>query len=136
WQKVIPYPTTSPQGATPYVVDPQTAYPKAGYQTSDNYGGVGVTSMRAKVLGNASDKLQVTFTGDWSHEDQTALPTTVLGVFQGSVLSSTFATLYNLCISNNASTINAAVAQASLIPGVGPAFPVGSANNALFSGIC
>src|SRR5215467_13567087 len=27
WVKVIPYPTTSPQGQTPFVVDPQTAYP-------------------------------------------------------------------------------------------------------------
>ncbi len=138
WQKVIPYPTSSPQGSIPYVVDPQTAYPKAGYQTSDNYGGVGVTSMRAKVLWNASDKLQVTFTGDWSHEDQTALPTTVLGVFQGST-ASTFATLYNMCISNTAATINSAVAAAGFIPGLPAAvqpFAIGTPNNMLFSGIC
>jgi iron complex outermembrane receptor protein len=131
WQKVIPYPTSSINGSTPFVADPQTAYPKAGYQTSDNYGGTGVTSMRAKVLWNASDKLAVTFTGDWSHEDQTALPITILGVTQGNLLSSTFATLYNLCISNNASTINQAVSNASF--GV---FAVGSPNNLLFSGLC
>ncbi len=131
WQRVIPYPTSSPQGATPFVVDPQTAYPKAGYQTSDNYGGTGVTSMRAKAVWTASDKLTMTFTGDWSHEDQTALPLTVLGVTQGNLLSSTFATLYNLCISNNAATINQAVANASF--GV---FAVGSPTNLLFSGLC
>jgi iron complex outermembrane receptor protein len=138
WQKVIPYPTSSPDGATPYVVDPQNAYPKAGYQTSDDYGGVGVTSMRAKVLWNASDNLSVILTGDWSHENQTALPTTILGVFQGS-MSSSFATLYNLCISNTASTINGAVAAAGFIPGV-PAnaqpFALGTPNNLLFSGVC
>jgi iron complex outermembrane receptor protein len=131
WQKVIPYPTNSINGSTPFVVDPQTAYPKAGYQTADNYGGTGVTSMRAKALWNASDKLAVTFTGDWSHEDQTALPISILGVTQGNILESTFATLYNLCISNNASTINKAVSDASF--GV---FAVGSQNNLLFSGLC
>lgn len=131
WQKVIPYPSTSVNGSTPFVVDPQTAYPKAGYQTSDNYGGTGVTSMRAKALWNASDKLAVTFTGDWSHEDQTALPLKILGVTQGNLLSSTFATLYNLCISNNASTINQAVSDASF--GV---FAVGSPTNLLFAGNC
>src|SRR5262249_27457627 len=131
WQRVIPYPGNSPQALTPYVVDPQSAYPKSADVTGDDYGGVGVTSMRAKVVWNASDKLAVTFTGDWSHENQTALPITVLNVYQGNLLASTFSTLYNLCISNNASTINAAVAAASF--GV---FAVGSDNNNLFSGIC
>src|SRR5213082_710534 len=35
WARTIPYPTTSPWGATSFVVDPDTAFPKAGYQTSD-----------------------------------------------------------------------------------------------------
>ena len=140
WQKVIPYPTSSPQGSVPFVTDPQTAYPKAGYSTSDNYGGVGVTSMRGKILWNASDKLTLTLTGDWSHENQTALPTTMLGVFQGNVGSSTFSTLYNLCISNTAATINDAVAAAGFVPGLPPGVPQpfakGTANNTLFAGIC
>src|SRR6266478_5593588 len=105
WVSVIPYPTNSPQGSAPFIVDPQNVYPKAGYQTSDNYGGTGVTSLRAKVLWNASDKFKMTFTGDWSHEDQTALPYTVLGVYSGNLNASTFSTLYNVCISNNASTL-------------------------------
>src|SRR5436305_4935799 len=109
WQKVIPYPTTSAFGQAPFVVDPQNVYPKSGYQTSDNYGGTGVTSMRAKVLWNASDKFNVTFTGDWSHEDQTALPYTVLNTYSGNVNQSTFSTLYNLCISNGPDTILGAI---------------------------
>jgi iron complex outermembrane receptor protein len=109
WQKVIPYPTTSAFGQAPFVVDPQNAYPKAGYQTSDNYGGTGVTSMRAKALWNASDKLNVTLTGDWSHEDQTALPYSVLNTYSGNVNQSTFSSLYNLCISNGADTILGAI---------------------------
>src|SRR3954468_10012876 len=34
WQKVIPYPTNSAFGQSPFVVDPQNVYPKSGYQTS------------------------------------------------------------------------------------------------------
>jgi len=127
WQKVIPYPTDSPYGQAPFVVDPQNVYPKAGYQTSDNYGGTGVTSMRAKVLWNASDKFHVTFTGDWSHEDQTALPYTILGIYTGNLNQSTFATLYNLCISNNTATLPGAIFAAGGPPppivGVVPEVP-------------
>jgi hypothetical protein len=54
-------------GQTPFVVDPQTVYPKSGYQTSDNYGGYNTQTVRGKVLWNALDKLSVTFTADWSH---------------------------------------------------------------------
>jgi iron complex outermembrane receptor protein len=110
WQKVIPYPSTTPYGQAPFVVDPQNAYPKSGYQTSDNYGGTGVQTVRGKLLWKATDKLNVTFTADWSHEDQTALPYTVLGDYNGNLNSSTFSTLYNLCISNNATTLPGAIA--------------------------
>jgi outer membrane receptor protein involved in Fe transport len=105
WVKVLPYPTTTPMGASPFVVDPQTAYPKAGYATNDNYGGTGVTAFRGKLLWKATDKLNVTFTGDWTHQDQTALPYTILGIYGQSFPNSLFATMYNLCISSNASTI-------------------------------
>jgi len=109
WQKVIPYPSTTPYGQVPFVVDPQNAYPKSAYQTSDNYGGTGVQTVRGKLLWKASDKLNVTFTADWSHEDQTALPYTVLGMYNGNLNSSTFSTLYNLCIGNNATTLPGAI---------------------------
>jgi iron complex outermembrane receptor protein len=136
WQKVIPYPTSSPYGQTPFVVDSPTAYPESGYQTGSDYGGTGVTMMRSKVLWLATDKLKFTFTGDWTHENQTALPNVVVGTFSGNLLASTFSTLYNLCISNNASTLPGAIAAATTIPGIGPIFPVGSQNNALFGGVC
>ena len=127
WQKVIPYPTNSAFGQEPFVVDPQNVYPKSGYQTSDNYGGTGVTSMRAKVMWKASDKFNVTFTGDWSHEDQTALPYTVLNTYSGNVNQSTFSTLYNLCISNGAATLPGAIFAAGGPPppivGVVPGVP-------------
>jgi iron complex outermembrane receptor protein len=119
--RVVPYPTNTPQGATSFVVDPQTAYPKAGYQTSDNYGGYNVQTIRAKLLWKASDNLTLTTTADWTHQDQTALPYTVLGVYSGNLNQSTFSTLYNLCISNNAATLPAAIAAAG-----GPPFFAGN----------
>jgi iron complex outermembrane recepter protein len=126
---VIPYPTNSPQGETPFVVDPQTAYPKSAYQTADNYGGYNTQTIRGKLLWNASDKLTVTTTADWTHQDQTALPYEVLGVYSGNLNTSTFSTLYNLCISNNAATLPAAIQAAG-----GP--PVGIPPNAMFAGLC
>src|SRR5579859_4365601 len=127
--KVIPYPTNSPQGETSFVVDPQTAYPKAAYQTSDNYGGYNTQSIRGKLLWNASDKLTVTTTADWTHQDQTALPFKILGIYSGNLGFSTFSTLYNLCISNNAQTLPAAIQAAG-----GP--PVKTGANVLFQGMC
>lgn len=133
WQQVIPYPTNGPVGDAPFVVDPQNAYPKSGYQTSDNYGGTGVTSMRSKVLWNATDKFTVTFTADWSHEDQTALPYTVLGTYIGNLGQSTFSTLYDTCISNGAAGIPNAIGVAKGPPAT---LPATAATNALFAGIC
>ena len=72
WAKTVPYPTNTPWGATPFVVDPDTAYPKAGYATNDNWGGKGVTSIRGKMVWHASDKMDWTLTADWTHQDQTA----------------------------------------------------------------
>ena len=129
WVKVVPYPTSTPMGGSPFVVDPQTAYPKAGYATNDNYGGTGVTAFRGKILWNASDKLHITFTGDWTHQDQTALPYTILGVYSTN-FNSIFATMYNLCISNNASSIAGAIQAA----GGPPAFLPPSLNP--FPGLC
>jgi iron complex outermembrane receptor protein len=136
YQKVIPYPSNSPQGETPFVVDPQDAYPKAGYQTGDAYGGYNVQTMRGKLLWLADDKTTVTFTADWNHQAQEALPYTVLATYQGNLTTSPFSTLYNTCISSNAATINANVQAASAVaPGV-YAFPLGSAANLGFAGAC
>jgi len=112
WDKVVPYPTSSLYGQAPFVVDPQNAYPKAAYATSDNYDGTGVLTVRGKLLWNASDKLTFTFTGDWSHEDQTALGYRILNIYTGNLNYSTFSTLYDLCVSNGAAGIGNAIAAA------------------------
>jgi iron complex outermembrane recepter protein len=138
YAKTIPYPTNTPWGATPFVVDPDTAYPKAGYATNDNWGGTGVTSIRGKMVWRASDKMDWTLTGDWTHQDQTALPYTVLGTYYGNLSFSTFSTLYNLCISNNAASMPGAIFANGGPPGP-PIVPPNSPpamTNALFAGLC
>jgi iron complex outermembrane recepter protein len=127
--KVIPYPTDSVYGSSPFVVDPQTVYNKSGYQTADNYGGYNVQALRGKILWNASDKLTVMGTADWTHEDQTALGYVVKDTFTGNLGSSTFSTLYNLCISNNAASLPQAIQNAG-----GPPTFVGA--NGLFAANC
>lgn len=131
YQRVIPYPTNSPFGETPFSVTPPTSFPEPGYGTANTYGGKGVTAMRGKLLWLVSNRLKLTFEGDWTHEDQTALPNVVLGAFAGSLANgaSTFSTLYNLCISNDAATLPGAIQAA----GGPPTFvPV----NGLFAGVC
>ena len=138
WARTIPYPTSSPWGATPFVIDPDTSFPKAGYQSSDNWGGTGVTGIRGKMAWKASDKLDVTFTADWTHQDQTALPYTVLNTYFGNLSYSTFSTLWNLCISNNAASMPMAI-FANGGPPPPPIVPPGSPpamTNALFAGLC
>ena len=138
WVNVVPYPSDTPMGSEPYVVDSQTSYPKAGYQTADNYGGYGTQTVRGKLLWEASDKTTVTLAADWNHEDQTALPYTVMGTFAGDLGTSTFSTLYNLCISNgNGSGTGpgslAALQQAIAANGGPPTF-IGA--NAAFAAYC
>jgi outer membrane receptor protein involved in Fe transport len=138
WAKTVPYPTNSPYGMSPFVVDPDTAYPKAGYATNDNWGGTGVTSIRGKMVWHASDKMDWTFTADWTHQDQTALNYTVLNTYYGNLSFSTFSTLYNLCISNNAASMPGAIFANGGPPGP-PIVPPGSPpaqTNALFAGLC
>jgi iron complex outermembrane recepter protein len=136
YQKVIPYPSDVPDGQTAFVVDPQTAYPKSGYETGSAYGGYDVQTIRGKLLWNASDNTSFTLAADLNRQAQEALPYTVLGTFEGNLTTSTFSTLYNTCISSNAANIAQNIQAASAVgPGI-YAFPVGSAGNAGLVGLC
>jgi iron complex outermembrane receptor protein len=117
YQKVIPYPTDSLLGSTPWVVDQQTAFPKAGYETSSANGGQNLKVVRGKALLHASDAVDVTLAADWSKQDQSAYPTTVLGVQTPDFADGAGATfpgptfgfmgaLYNYCIGTPEATLN------------------------------
>ncbi|MEJ0037649.1 MAG: TonB-dependent receptor [Gammaproteobacteria bacterium] len=117
YQKVIPYPSNSLIGSTPFVVDQQTAFPKAGYETSNANGGQDLKVIRGKALWHASDDVDVTLAGDWARQDQSAFPTTVVGVSTPALSEGARATLpgptfgfmgglYNYCIGTPAAELN------------------------------
>jgi len=127
YQKVIPYPVTTEIGSVPYVVDKSTDYPKPAYQTAEANGGQNLQVIRGKLLWHASSAVDVTFAGDYSHQDQSAFPTTIVSVqtpasrgpfgqaaglpwagdtFPGPARGFMGA-LYNYCISTPAAFLNA-----------------------------
>ena len=119
YQKVIPFPTNSELGQVPWVVDPQTAFPKAGYATSDTKGGQDLQVVRGKALWKVSDNFEVTIAGDYTYQNQPSYPTTVLDVTTpaGDGLPSVFSAWppgpygfmgaqYNYCISTPAALLN------------------------------
>jgi iron complex outermembrane receptor protein len=106
YQRVIPYPATSEMGTIPFVVDQQTAFPKAGYATADKKGGQNIQVIRTKALWKASDDVKVTFTADYSHQDQPSYPTTVLSVVTDPNGYGALGAMYNLCISTPAAVLD------------------------------
>jgi outer membrane receptor protein involved in Fe transport len=128
WQKVVPYPADSSIANTPYMTMGQQDLPKApGSHTSGDGGGKNLQALRGKILIHANDKLDVTISGDWTHENQPGLANTVMGVFtsnqtgyippapvpfplMGGPLMGNF---YNMCITTPTSALGTA-------PGSGP----------------
>lgn len=82
YQKIVPYPSDSSIGRNAYTVVGQADMPRApGTETRADGGGKNLQSLRGKVLIHASDKLDVTLSGDWTYENQPGLANTVMGVF-------------------------------------------------------
>ena len=110
YQKVIPYPATTEMGTIPFIVDQQTAFPKAGTATSDTKGGQNLQVIRGKALWKASDNVQVTFSADYSHQNQSSYPTTVLYVATDDDPNrpgfGALGALYNLCLSVPAAVLD------------------------------
>jgi len=82
WTDIVPYPSDSSIGLNPYKVMGQADMPKApGTEGSAHDGGKDVQAMRGKILFNVSDAVDVTVAGDYTHQDQSGLPNTIMGVF-------------------------------------------------------
>jgi iron complex outermembrane recepter protein len=115
YQKTVPYPADSIIGSTPYQVSAQSDYPKApGTQSNSANGGENVQALRAKLLWHASDVVDVTLAGDYTHEDQSGLANTVRSVTTANATTymgpspalfgaNIFGNLYNMCITTPAS---------------------------------
>jgi iron complex outermembrane recepter protein len=116
YQKVVPYPADSIIGSTPYMVSGQADYPKApGTESSSANGGQNVQALRFKMLWHASDTLDATLAGDYTHENQSGLANTIRSVTTSNGTTyqppsfgllgspSLFGNLYNMCITTPAS---------------------------------
>ncbi len=117
YQKTIPFPATAP-----YQVLGQADYPKAaGNESSSSNGGQNQQVIRGKLLWHASDSLDVSVEGDWTHQDQSGIPNTILGVFgpnQNTYLPASlasagslfgpniFGAIYNACITTSSGDLN------------------------------
>jgi iron complex outermembrane recepter protein len=127
WQHVVPYPADSVIGQTPYQVMGQADMPKApGSYSSNTGGGKNIQVLRGKVLVHASNSLDVTIAGDWTHQNQPGLPNTILSVGTSNATSyvdpgvqnfpaafgelfgapGIFGNLYNACITTPTAALN------------------------------
>jgi hypothetical protein len=98
YQQRIPYPTS-----TFYVTDPPNTFGNGGTDTFSTQGGQGENVLRSKIQWKAADKVNVTFTADWTHIDESSVPESLLATITGpqaGVPASTalFGEFYNLCI--------------------------------------
>src|SRR2546423_836692 len=84
------------------MVDPQSAYPKAGTDAHDSNGGQNLQVVRGKLLWLASDSMKATFAADWSHQNQSAIPNTDTLAIPNALFSG----IYNLCISTPVARLN------------------------------
>jgi iron complex outermembrane recepter protein len=88
YQKTIPFPPSSGIGSVPYQVDGQADYPKAdGNQSSSANGGQNVQAIRGKLLWHLTDAVDLTLSGDYTHEDQSGLANTVRSVTTANAAS-------------------------------------------------
>jgi iron complex outermembrane receptor protein len=98
YQKRIPY-----SSSVPYVETPISEFPNGGTETFSTEGGEGEYVLRSKVLWKAAENLNVTWTGDWTHVDESSVPESLLATItapQAGVPPSAalFGLFYNLCI--------------------------------------
>ncbi len=145
YQTLIPFPATAP-----YQVVGQDSYPKApGTESSAKQGGKDSNTIRAKVLWHASDNFDATVSADYTHQDQSGIPNTILGVFGSN--SSTYVpanvtgipqlfgvnimgNIYNACITTSAAdldpTLNPLAGPFNAVNGLCAPLGVGTWNSA------
>ncbi len=82
----------------PYIVDPATAFPAAGYQTASDEGGINKWSGRAKVVFHITDDVKFTATGDYLNVDQPASANTVIGINNAQLGPGGLSGISNLCM--------------------------------------
>jgi iron complex outermembrane recepter protein len=123
YQNTVPYPLDSIIGTTPYQVSGQTDYPKApGSQSSSTSGGQNVQAIRGKLLWHATDAVDLTLAGDYTHENQSGLANVIRSVTTSNATSyvdpnspgagalfgpNIMGNFYNMCITTPGSALAA-----------------------------
>jgi iron complex outermembrane recepter protein len=116
YQTLIPFPATAP-----YQVVAQNAYPKAPQtEGSATQGGKGSDVIRGKLLWHVSDAFDATVSADYTHQNQSGIPNTIMGVFGSSQSSyvpanvtgipqlftaNIMGNIYNACITTSAADL-------------------------------
>jgi iron complex outermembrane receptor protein len=99
YQKRIPY-----ASSVPYVETPVSEFPNGGLDTFSTEGGQGEDVLRSKILWKAADGFTVTWTGDWTHVNESSVPESLLTTITAPqppgvpVSAPLFGLFYNLCI--------------------------------------
>src|SRR5258708_11335922 len=137
YQNTVPYPANSIIGSTPYQVAGQADFPKAdGTQSSSSSGGQNVQAIRGKLLWHATDALDVTLSGDYTHEDQSGLANVIRSVTTVNATNyaapspalfgpNIFRNPYNMCIATPASGLNNGAFGGLFNPTNRPCVPLG-----------
>jgi len=99
YQKVIPYNNVNNYTFDPISPDTAGVREGGGVDTHDSFGGQNKQSVRGKLLYTPRQDLTLTLTADWTHQDQSATPNTVLQTFPNTPGSAgSIAELYTLCL--------------------------------------
>ncbi|HEY0106046.1 MAG TPA: TonB-dependent receptor [Rhizomicrobium sp.] len=94
YQKVIPY-----NNVGGYNFDPVSKDFATPYEFSNRLGGQNRQSVRGKLLWDFTDDFNMTLTADWTHQDQSSIPNTVMQVFPDTPgAGGSIAGLYTACL--------------------------------------
>jgi iron complex outermembrane receptor protein len=121
YQRRIPFP-----GVTNFVNDDPTQYHEDGVQANPRMGGNAEQSARVKLVWKVNDILTATLSGDYTHDNGDAIPSTLLKTSSTSPTGPgglTLAGLYNVCINTPAAVLN----SIGLGAACGPRVTVGTA---------
>jgi iron complex outermembrane receptor protein len=81
YQKVIPYNNVNNYTFDPISPDTAGVREGGGVDTHSDFGGQNKQSVRGKLLWTPQQNLTVTLTADWTHQDQSATPNTVMQTY-------------------------------------------------------
>ncbi|MEJ0042346.1 MAG: TonB-dependent receptor [Rhizomicrobium sp.] len=94
YQRVVPY-----NNVHGYVFDPVSPDVATPFEFNNRLGGQNHQSVRGKLIWDINSDFTATVTADWTHQDQSSIPNTVLQVFPNTPnAAGSIAGLYTACL--------------------------------------